>query len=57
MHCIIPANRNVIVLGYFKASLHARKADKEQYIGNIILGKGLQYSSFIEKKQQQATSL
>ena len=39
----LPTNRNVIVLGDFHASLHARKADEEQYIGNNVLGKGLQF--------------
>ena len=47
-------NRNVIALGDFNASLHARKADEEQHIGNNILGKD--YNSFVEK-QQQATSV
>ena len=35
-------NINVIILGDFNASLHARKADEDQHIGNNILGKGLQ---------------
>ena len=39
----LSTNRNVIALGDFNASLHARKADEEQYIGNNILGKGLQF--------------
>ena len=33
----------MIALGDFNASLHARKAEEEQYIGNNILGKGLQF--------------
>ena len=39
----LSTNRNVIVLGDFDASLHARKVDEEQYIGNNVLGKGLQF--------------
>ena len=39
----LSTNRNVIILGDFKASLNARTADEDQYIGNNILGKGLQY--------------
>ena len=35
----LSTNRNVIVLGGFNASLRARKADEEQYIGNNILRK------------------
>ena len=34
---------DVIILGDSNASLHARKADEGQYIGNNILGKGLQF--------------
>ena len=33
----------MILLGDFITSLHARKADEEQYIGNNIIGKGLQF--------------
>ena len=39
----LSTNRNMIVLGDFGASLHAKKADEEQHIGNNILGKGLQF--------------
>ena len=39
----LSTNRDVIVLGDLHASLHARKEDEEQYIGNNILGKGLQF--------------
>ena len=39
----LSTNRNVIISGDFNASLHARKADEYQYIGNNILGKGLQF--------------
>ena len=39
----LSTNRNVIILGDFNASLHARKADEDHYIGNNTLGKGLQF--------------
>ena len=42
---------DVIILGDFNASLHARKADEDQHIGNNILGKGLQ---FLYKKEAAA---
>ena len=44
-------NRNVIIPGDFNASLHARKADENQYIGNNILGKELQ---FVYRKEAAA---
>ena len=38
----------------FNASLHARKADEKQYIGNNILGKGLQ---FLHRKEAAAGNI